>query len=193
MGLLDVLGGGTRRSGGMSPITMALLGVLAYRTMKGKGRLADMLGTGQPAGANPYSGQPGGANPYGGNAGGPDPRAVGGGPGGGGLGGLLGGLLGGGAAGGLLSGGLQDLLKQFQTHGQGDKAQSWIEKGPNKPIRPEQLEQALGEERIAWLIQETGLSRQELLAGLSRELPQAVDKLTPDGRVPTEQEAARMV
>src|SRR5688572_14492625 len=101
MGLLDgVLGGGARRGGGMSPITMALLGVLAYRTMKGKGRLAEMLGTGQPAGANPM----------GGNAGAPDPRAAGGGgSSGGGFGGLLGGLLGGGAAGGLLSGGLQDL------------------------------------------------------------------------------------
>ena len=183
MGLLDsVLGGGSRsRGGGMSPITMALLGVLAYRTMKGKGRLADMLGQGQPAGANPY----------GGNAGAPDPRAAGG--SGGGLGGLLGGLLGGGAAGGLLSGGLGDLLKQFQTHGQGDKAQSWIEAGPNKPVSPPELEQALGEERIGWLMQETGLSRADLLAGLSRELPDAVDKLTPDGRVPTEQEAARMV
>jgi len=179
MGLLDsVLGGATRNagSGGMSPITMALLGVLAYRTLKGKGRLADMLGTGQPAGANPM----------GGNAGAPAPAA------GGGLGGMLGGLLGGGAAGGLLSGGLQDLLKQFQTHGQGDAAKSWVEKGSNQPISPAQLEQALGEERITWLMQETGMPRQELLAGLSRELPAAVDKLTPDGRVPTEQEAARM-
>ena len=192
MGLLDsLLGGGTRTAGGggMSPITLALLGVLAYRTMKGKGRLAEMLG-GAQAGANPYSGQPAGANPYGGNA--PAPTG-GGGPGGGGLGGLLGGLLGGGAAGGILSGGLNDLLKQFQTHGQGDKAQSWIASGPNKPVSPAELEQALGEERIEWLMQETGLSRQELLAGLSRELPQAIDKLTPDGRVPTEQEAQRMV
>jgi uncharacterized protein YidB (DUF937 family) len=176
MGLLDsVLGGGSRsRGGGMSPITMALLGVLAYRTMKGKGRLADMLGQGQPSG---------------GNAGAPNSGAAGG---SGGLGGLLGGLLGGGAAGGLLSGGLSDLLKQFQTHGQGDKAQSWIDSGPNKPVSPPELEQALGEERIGWLMQETGMSRAELLSGLSRELPDVVNKLTPDGRVPTEQEAARM-
>ena len=44
MGLLDSVLGGSRASGGMSPITMALLGVLAYRTFQGKGRLADMLG-----------------------------------------------------------------------------------------------------------------------------------------------------
>jgi uncharacterized protein YidB (DUF937 family) len=176
----NLFGGGGR--GGMSPITMALLGVLAYRTLKGKGRLAEMLG--QKPGAAPA-----GANPYGGNAGAPDPRSAGG---GGGLGGLLGGLLGGGAAGGILSSGLNDLLKQFQQHGQGEKAESWIAKGPNETVSPNELEKALGEDRIAWLMQETGLSRQELLDGLSRELPQAVDQLTPDGRIPDEREMQRM-
>ena len=104
--MLDKLLGGAGR-GGMSPITMALLGVLAYRTLKGKGRLAEMLGRSPAGGGTP------GANPYGGNAGAPEPRNAGG-----GLLGGLGGLLGGGA----LSGGLQDLLRQFQQHGQGDKA-----------------------------------------------------------------------
>jgi uncharacterized protein YidB (DUF937 family) len=58
---------------------------------------------------------------------------------------LLGGLLGS-ATGGILSGGLGDLLKQFQQNGQGDKAQSWIARGPNKPVSPSELEQALGPE-----------------------------------------------
>jgi uncharacterized protein YidB (DUF937 family) len=178
--MFDNLFGGSGR-GGMSPITLALMGVLAYRTLKGQGRLADMLGRKPADGGMP------GANPYGGNAGAPDPRSAGG----GGLGGLLGGLLGGGAAGGALSGGLNDLLRQFQRNGQGDKAESWINRGPNKPVSPPELEQALGEERIAWLIQETGLPREQLLAGLSRELPQAVDQLTPEGRIPSEEEAAR--
>jgi uncharacterized protein YidB (DUF937 family) len=178
--MFDKLFGGSGR-GGMSPITMALLGVLAYRTLKGKGRLADMLGRSPGGGGMP------GANPYGGNAGAPDPRGAGGGAGGGLLGGL-GGLL----AGGALSGGLNDLLKQFQQHGQGDKAESWINRGPNKPVSPPELEQALGEERITWLMQETGLSRQELLDGLSRELPQTVDQLTPEGRIPSEQEPSRV-
>jgi uncharacterized protein YidB (DUF937 family) len=173
--MFDKLFGGSGR-GGMSPITMALLGVLAYRTLKGKGRLADMLGR-SPAGGGP------GSNPYGGNAGAPDPRSAGG-----GLLGGLGGLLGGGA----LSGGLHDLLRQFQQYGQGDKAESWINRGPNKPVSPPELEQALGEDRISWLMRETGLSREELLDGLSRELPQAVDQLTPEGRIPSEQEATRV-
>jgi uncharacterized protein YidB (DUF937 family) len=165
MGLLDgILGGGMRRGGGMSPITMALLGLLAYKAMKGK-NLSDMFG-----------GKPGEQ---------------------GGLGGLLqgglGGLLGGGAAGSILSGGLGDLLKQFQQHGLGDKAESWVSTGQNKSIAPSELERALGEDRIAWLMQQTNLSREELLAGLSQELPQVVDKLTPEGHVPTEEEARRMV
>lgn len=161
--------------GGMSPITLALMGVLAYRTLKSKGRLADFLGS-KPAG----DGMPGADR--GGNPVTPDPRSSGG-----GLGGLLGGLLGGGAAGGLVSSGLSDLLRQFQQNGQGDKAESWINQGPNKAVSSSELEHALGEERIVWLMQETGLSRQELLEGLSRELPQAVDQLTPKGQIPSAQ------
>lgn len=169
MGLLDgILGGGMRR-GGMSPITMALLGLLAYKTLKGR-NLSDMFGTGAGGQAG---GQPGGL--------------------GGLLQGGLGGLLGGSAAGGILSGGLGDLLKQFQQNGQGEKADSWVSTGQNKPIEPTELERALGEERIAWLMQQTGMSREELLAGLSRELPEAVDKLTPQGRIPSDQEVQRMV
>ena len=49
MGVLDMLGGPSRRSGGMSPVMVGLMGLLAYRTIKGKGRLADMLGTGSDA------------------------------------------------------------------------------------------------------------------------------------------------
>jgi uncharacterized protein YidB (DUF937 family) len=166
MGLFDILGGNSQQRSGMSPITMALLGLLAYRTFKGK---------------NPND------MPNGGTAGG----------GGGGLGGLLsgglGGLLGAGGAGGMLSGGLNDLLRRFQENGQGDKAESWIAHGDNKTISHGELEQALGQERVEWLMQQTGLPKEELLAGLSRELPQAVDRLTPDGRIPSGQEAEKLV
>ena len=168
MGLLDgILGGGR---GAMSPLTLALLGVLAYRTFQGKGRLADMIGR-KATPASP------GASP--GDAGG--------------LLGGLGGLLGGSAIGGILSGGLGDLLKQFQQNGQGEKAESWVATGPNKPMTPEELEKALGAEKIQWLVEQSGMTKEELLAGLSRELPSVVDKLTPEGRVPTEQEASRLV
>lgn len=175
--------GGSHR-GGMSPLTMALLGVLAYRTLHGKGRLAEMLGMNQPSNPGPApSSRAPGAAPSGG------PVSILPGGLGGGLGGMLGGILGGGA----LSGGLQDLLKQFQQNGHGEKADSWVSTGPNKPVAPHELEQVLGNERIDWLTRETGMSREQLLAGLSQALPQAVDQLTPNGRLPTEDEAQNLL
>ena len=112
----------------------------------------------------------------------------------GGLGGLLsnlGGLGGAGGLGGLLSGGLGELVERFKQAGQGEVADSWVSRGPNKEVAPNQLEAAIGADTLATLSQQTGLSREEILARLSRELPQAVDKYTPDGRLPTEGELAR--
>lgn len=55
-----------------------------------------------------------------------------------------------------------------------------------------EIEQALGEERIQWLMEQTGMPKDQLLQGLSGELPQAIDKLTPDGRIPTDDELSRL-
>jgi uncharacterized protein YidB (DUF937 family) len=84
----------------------------------------------------------------------------------------------------LLNGGLGQLLDQFKQNGHGDAAESWIGKGPNKDLSPAQLKQAIGADTLAALEQQTGLSEEELLARLSRELPSAVDQYTPDGRLP---------
>jgi len=189
MGLIDVLNGmqngphGQRgpssSSGGMSPITMAILGLLAYKAVKG-------LAGSQPSAAPANTRLPPGGNPI--NVGTPNS---------GGLGDLLknglGGLLATGAAGGVLSGGLNDLLKQFQQRGQGDAVDSWVGTGPNKPISPGDLANAIGADKVNALIAQTGLSREELLNGLSEYLPQVVDRLTPKGRLPTEQEAQHML
>ena len=86
-----------------------------------------------------------------------------------------------------------DLLKQFQQSGQGDKAKSWVSNGPNKPVSSGDLAKALGADQINTLMTHTGLSREDLLAGLSQQLPDAVNQLTPDGRLPTEQEVARSI
>lgn len=99
-------------------------------------------------------------------------------------------LLGGGAGGSALSGGLSGLLQIFESAGHGDKVRSWIASGPNKSISTQDLEQVLGSERIAWLQQKTGMSKDELLAGLSNELPEAVDQLTPSGKLPATSGAA---
>ncbi len=188
MGLLDVLNGmqnGPRgpsgpstqssSSGGMSPMTMAILGLLAWKAVK-------HLTASQPGSAP----QPAPA-PSGGVAGG-------GGLSSGGLGnvlsGGLGGLLAGGAAGSVISGGLGDLLKQLQQNGQGETANSWVGNGQNKPVSPGDLANALGSDQIQHLSSQTGMSSDELLNGLSQYLPQVINHLTPDGRLPTEDEVS---
>jgi uncharacterized protein YidB (DUF937 family) len=154
----------------MSPLTMAILGLLAWKAVKH------------------FSGNQPGASP----APAPSSGNTAGGGMGGGLGdvlkGGLGGLLAGGAAGSVISGGLGELLKQFQQNGQGDTANSWVGPGPNKQISPGDLASALGADQIDTLASQSGLSRDELLTGLSRHLPEAIDHLTPQGRLPTESE-----
>ena len=193
MGLIDVLNGmqngprGARgassgsSSGGMSPITMAILGLLAYKALKSFTRQPNAV----PAGAAPPA---------------PRPGAMPGGVTGGLAGGLgdilksgLGGMLAGGAAGSVLSGGLNDLLKQFQQSGQAEVAKSWVGNGPNQSISSDDLAKALGADQINTLMAHSGLSRQDLLAGLSQHLPEVVNELTPDGRLPTEQELSRSI
>ena len=152
------------------PSMTALLGMLALAGYQNRDKITEMLKGAGTSGPNTGAGQPGL----------------------GGLLGSLGGLLGGagstgggtGGAGNLLNNGLNELLDSFKQNGQGDTAQSWIEPGPNKEISPPQLKQAIGSDVLAVLEQKTGLSQQELLARLSRELPSAIDKYTPDGRVP---------
>jgi uncharacterized protein YidB (DUF937 family) len=179
MGLLDVLNGmqngprgpsqpSTQSSGGMSPMTMAILALLAWKAVK-------HFGGSQP-GASPAA--PAQVPP-------PAPASTGG-----GLGNILGGLLAGGAAGSVLSGGLGDLLKQFQQNGQGDAANSWVGTGPNKVIAPGDLANALGADQLDQLSKQSGLSREDLLQGLSQYLPQVVDHLTPEGRLPNENEVS---
>jgi uncharacterized protein YidB (DUF937 family) len=102
----------------------------------------------------------------------------------GGLGGLLGGLGSGSSAGGILSGGLGGLLEHFTQNGHGDTANSWVQDGPNTPIDNGQLSQALGPEVLKDLSGKTGLSPDDILSRLSRDLPQAVNALTPGGKIP---------
>jgi len=87
-------------------------------------------------------------------------------------------------AGGLL-GGLGGLLDKLQKGGLGDAANSWVGPGQNKPVSPGQLGPALGPDIIKTLAQRSGLSEEELTRQLSQVLPGLVDKLTPNGRLPT--------
>ncbi len=187
MGLMDVLNGmqngprgasnpGSGSSGkGMSPITMAVLGLLAYKAVKTL--TAPSASPATPGTSTPApSGQPTNA---GSNIG--DVLKNG-----------LGGLLAGGAAGSVLSGGLNDLLKQFQQSGLGNAVNSWVGNGPNKTISADDLAKVLDSDQIKTLMAHAGLSRDQVLNALSEHLPGLVNEMTPDGRLPTEQEVSRM-
>jgi len=89
-----------------------------------------------------------------------------------------------GNAGNMLNEGLGGLVDQFKQSGHGDLADSWVGRGPNQPVSTSQLETAIGSDVLSDLAQRTGLTREEILSRLSRELPGAVDGLTPEGRIP---------
>ena len=91
----------------------------------------------------------------------------------------------------MISGGLGDLLNQLQQKGHGDTANSWVSNGPDKAISPGDLASALGADQIDSLSSQSGLSRDELLQASSQYLPDAVNHLTPDGRLPDENEVSR--
>jgi uncharacterized protein YidB (DUF937 family) len=201
MGLLDILtsigagagdprtrpapaGPATSQAGsqGMSPMAKAMLALLAMYAMKHMQRADAPTPRPAPQPA-PRPGSVGGGGVDGGGFGNlGDP-----------LRGTLGGVLGGAAAGTVLNGGLGGLLKQFQENGQGDVAHSWIGTGPNKTISEGDLASALGVDTLDTLSQQTGMGRDDLLEGLRQYLPRFVDQLTPDGRVPNEDEAQRLL
>lgn len=193
MGLLDVVNGALNgpsgqsqpqpnAGGGMSPMTMAILGLLAYKAVKSSG----VLGGAQPAA-------------QGGGLGGVLGGLLGGAPAGAGSGlsnllpGGLGGLFGGASAGPALSGGLTNLIQDLQNAGHGQAAQSWVGTGPNQQIAPNDLAAAIGGDTLDALTKQTGMSRDDLLAGLSQHLPGVVDQLTPQGRLPTGKEATQLL
>lgn len=152
------------------PSVMALLGLLAVAGYKNRDRLSDMLKDALEKDA-------------------PEDQRQG-------EGGILSeiqNIFSGGAAGGALAGGLGGLLDRFKNAGDGDKADSWVAQGPNKELRAEELERVIGAETLDELSKKTGLSREALLSRLAANIPAAVDRFTPDGRVPSEQEAARFI
>jgi uncharacterized protein YidB (DUF937 family) len=166
MALLDILTGGRSSGSRVPPLAMALLGLLAYS------KIGKKPGEGAAA-----SNEPGFAEkleeffkPSAG--GGPTAKGV---------------------AGALLTGGLMDLVRQFQGAGKAKEVDSWVARGPNQPVSPTDLSRVLTEDQIAFLTERTGMSREELLAGLSERLPQVVDELTPEGRLPTADEVQRTV
>ena len=87
---------------------------------------------------------------------------------------------------GLLGGqgGLNNLISQFASKGLGDIINSWVGTGNNVPVSGDQLHNVLGKDTISQLASMVGMDSNAFTSQLSNLLPQVVDKLTPDGKVP---------
>lgn len=156
------------------PSMTALLGLLAVAGYQNRDKISEMI-----------SSRSGAGNPDSGNAGGADRQAPGRSPDQhSGLDGMLGGFLGGLGIDKLLGGGLSELNNHFRQNGHAHTVDSWVGKGSNHDLTPDDLEKALGNDTLDDLTEQTGLSRGEVLARLARELPNAVDQYTPDGKLP---------
>lgn len=204
MGLLDVLNGmangpsgrpdpADATSGGMSKVTMALLAFLGYKAYRNwtgtqaerdrredadDDRYARDRGPDRRYDRDPRDGYDDGRAPQSGGLGG--------------LGDILRDLMGGGQGRSeAVRRGISNTVDDFDRAGDGDTARSWIGRGENRPLTRERLEASIGEDGIRDLMQHTGMDRDELLDTLRQHLPRAIDALTPDGRLPSREEADR--
>lgn len=186
MGLLDGIFG-SKEGGGMSPLTKILLGLLAAKAASsffGRGDApADAKAGAEPAPDNSgtiqsgiLAGMPSLGSLFGRGEGSDAGGAAESRPAAGG------GTIESGILAGLPS--LGSLLDHFRSGGLGDHVDSWVGSGENKPVAPTELSQVLDERTVGELEKATGLSREQLLQQLANVLPQAIDKLTPDGRAP---------
>jgi len=107
--------------------------------------------------------------------------------------GLLDGMLGGIVGAGMMSvvtnlieqhGGLQGVMGAFEKNGLGSTVKSWVGNGPNDAISADDVHKVLGPDLLRQLSEKSGLSVHDLAQKLSQVLPQAVDKMTPDGTIP---------
>lgn len=176
-GMNAPMGGGMGRGGVNPRVLMALLPIvlnlLANRRRGAGGGMGGLGGAGGMGGLGGVLGSVlgGGRSPMGGGLGG-------------GMGGGLGGLGGLGAMAGL--GGLAGLLGQLSQHGYGQQAQSWVSPGPNEPLPPEAVSQLFDQQQLAEIAGEAGVSEDEARMGLSELLPEVVDRFTPQGQLPGE-------
>jgi uncharacterized protein YidB (DUF937 family) len=81
-------------------------------------------------------------------------------------------------------GGVQGIVKEFETKGLGETVKSWVSTGPNQPISPDQVHSVLGSDLLQQLAAKSGLSIDDLKQKLAHVLPTAIDKLTPGGTIP---------
>jgi uncharacterized protein YidB (DUF937 family) len=68
----------------------------------------------------------------------------------------------------------------------GHIAQSWVSKGPNQSVSPQQLQNVFGQNQAQSMAKQAGMQPGDFLSQPSQHLPAAVDGMTPNGRLPAE-------
>ncbi len=86
-------------------------------------------------------------------------------------------------------GGVEAVVKQFETSGFANKVRSWVSTGPNQPINTIELQQALGLDKLAEMARNAGLPVDKVKDLLAEYLPVAIDKVTPEGKLPPKDQA----
>ena len=151
------------------PSMVALLGLLAVAGYQNRDKIGDMVR------ANTGARDPD-----------KEPRDTSGQPG---LFDEIGSIFNGATGGASLSEAVSGLVERFRHAGQAFVADSWVASGTNQEVQPNDLAASLGDDVVQELSLKTGLSRDEVLMRLARTLPEAVDRMTPSGRIPSADEA----
>jgi len=88
------------------------------------------------------------------------------------------------------SGGLSGLLQKFRQNGMTEQVSSWVGSGQNQPVSGEQVDNALGHDKVEQIAQQAGMPHEQASGGLAELLPGIIDKLTPDGKIPDQSSLA---
>lgn len=150
-----------------TPSLLALLGLVAVAGYQNRGRLSEMVSN--------AAGQPGGMAGTQGHSGGFLSQ--------------IGQMFQPGQSDGSVPHALSELVQRFKSAGKGDAADSWVSNHPNVAVHEDDMQAAIGDDLLAELSEKTGLSASELVQRLKVALPDAVNALTPEGRMPTADEA----
>lgn len=81
-------------------------------------------------------------------------------------------------------GGLNAIVAKLQQSGLGDITKSWVGTGQNLPITADQLKQVLGSDAVRQLAAKYNIPIDQVAEVLAHQLPLAVDKASPDGKLP---------
>jgi uncharacterized protein YidB (DUF937 family) len=82
------------------------------------------------------------------------------------------------------AGGMAGLVDMLKQKGLGNQVDSWVSTGQNQAVSGTQMQDAFGEQTIQALASKAGVSPEQASGGLAQLLPQLIDRLTPDGKMP---------